>query len=123
VKHELIPTNQFGGCTHSSSLNAGLTLIHDVQTAYVNGLKVGILVFDVHGFFNNVNHMCLTAIIHNMGFAPSLAQWAESFLANGKVHLWFNNITLDKWEQPVGVPQGSLLLPILSIAYMSPLTP
>jgi hypothetical protein len=121
VTHELIPTNQFGGCTHSSCLDTGLTLIHNVHTAHANGLKVGILLFDVRGFFDNVNHACLTTIIHNMGFAPSLAQWTELFLANWKVHLQFNNITLDQQEQPVGVPQGSPLLPVLSIAYTSPL--
>jgi hypothetical protein len=105
----------------SSCLDTGLTLIHNVQTAHANGLKVGILLFDVRGFFDNVNHARLTTIIRNMGFAPSLAQWTELFLANWKVHLQFNNITLDQQEQPVGVPQGSPLLPVLSIAYTSPL--
>jgi hypothetical protein len=47
VTHELIPSTQFGGRTHSSCLDAGLTLIHDVQTAHANSLKVGILLFDV----------------------------------------------------------------------------
>jgi hypothetical protein len=121
VTHKLIPTNQFGGCTHSSCLDAGITLIHDVQTVHANGLKVSILLFDVRGFFDNVNHACLVSIIENMGFAPSIAQWATSFLANRKVRLCFNNITLDQREQPVGVPQGSPLSPVLSIAYTSPL--
>jgi hypothetical protein len=121
VEHKLIPTNQFGGRTHSSCLDAGLTLIHDVQTAHANGLKVGILLFDVCGFFDNVNHACLTAIVRNMGFTPALAQWTKSFLANWKVRLRFNNITSDQWEQPVGVPQGSLLSPVLSIIYTSSL--
>ena len=30
VEHKLIPTNQFGGRSHSSCLDAGLALIHDV---------------------------------------------------------------------------------------------
>jgi hypothetical protein len=121
VTHELIPTNQFGGRTHSLCLNAGLTLIHNVQTAHANGLKVGILLFDVQGFFDNMNHARLVSIIENMGFAPSLTQWATSFLANRKVCLRFNNITSDQREQPVGVPQGSPLSPVLSITYTSPL--
>jgi hypothetical protein len=121
VEHELIPTNQFGGRTHSSCLDVGLALIHDVQTAHANGLKVGILLFNMWGFFDNVNHARLTAIIHNMGFAPSLAQWTELFLANRKVCLHFNNITSDQRERPVGVPQGSPLSPVLSITYTSPL--
>jgi hypothetical protein len=121
VTHELIPTNQFGGRTHSSCLDAGLTLIHDVQTAHANGLKVGILLFDVRGFFDNVNHARLVALIKNMGFSNDLSRWMASFLANQKVRLRFNNITSDQREQPVGVPQGSPLSPVLSIAYTSPL--
>jgi hypothetical protein len=95
VTHELIPTNQFGGQTHSSCLDAGLTLIHDIQTAHANGLKVGILLFNVQGFFDNVNHARLVALIKNMGFSSNLAQWMASFLANQKVRLRFNNITSD----------------------------
>jgi hypothetical protein len=49
VKHELIHANQFGGRAHSSCLDAGLALIHDVQDAQRRGLKVGILLFDVRG--------------------------------------------------------------------------
>jgi hypothetical protein len=56
VKHELIHANQFGGRAHSSCLDAGLTLIHDIQDAHRRGLKVGILLFDMRGFFDNVNH-------------------------------------------------------------------
>jgi hypothetical protein len=54
---------------------------------HANGLKVGILLFDVRGFFDNVNHTRLVSLIGNMGFTPSLAQWAASFLANQKVCL------------------------------------
>jgi hypothetical protein len=121
VEHKLIPMNQFRGHSHSSCLDTGLTLIHNVQMVHVNGLKVSILLFDIRGFFDNVNHMCFTALIRNMGFSPSLACWAESFLANHKVCLRFNSITLNKQEQPVGIPQGSLLSPVLSITYTSPL--
>jgi hypothetical protein len=121
ITHELIPTTQFRGWTHSSCLDAGLTLIHNVQMAHANGLKVGILLFDVRGFFDNVNHARLVTLIKNMGFSPNLAHWTASFLANRKVRLRFNNITSDQREQPVGVPQGSLLSPVLSITYTSPL--
>jgi hypothetical protein len=68
-----------------------------------------------------VNHVRLVALIRNMGFHPNLAQWTTSFLANRKVRLRFNNITSDQREQPVGVPQGSLLSLVLSITYTSPL--
>ena len=121
VAHELIPANQFGGRMHSSCLDAGITLIHDVQTAHAAGLKAGILLFDVRGFFNNVNHNRLEAILDNLGYAPELVKWTRTFLKDHKVRLSFNNITSEEWDQPVGVPQGSPLSPVLSITYTSSL--
>ena len=115
VVHELIPANQFGGCMHSSCLDAGITLIHNVQTAHAAGLKAGILLFDVRGFFDNVNHNRLEAILGNLGYAPELVKWAGAFLRDRKVRLSFNNITSEERDQPVGVPQGSPLSPVLSI--------
>jgi hypothetical protein len=121
VKHELIPTYQFGGRTHSSCLDTGLTLIHDIQKAPDNGLKTGILLFDVKGFFDNVNHARLAARLNNMGFSPDLVAWATLFLAERRIRLRFNNILLEECCQPVGIPQGSPLSPVLSIAYTAPL--
>jgi hypothetical protein len=121
VKEGLIHTNQFGGRTHSSCLDTGLTLIHDVQAAHAAGLKAGILLFDVKGFFDNVNHDRMTAQLQNMGFASELVAWAASFLSDRRVKLRFNNILSEERTQPVGVPQGSPLSPVLSIAYTAPL--
>jgi hypothetical protein len=121
VKEGLIHTNQFGGWTHSSCLDTGLTLLNDVQAAHAAGLKAGILLFDVKGFFDNVNHAWMTAQLQNMGFSSELVAWAASFLANRRVKLCFNNILSEERVQPVGVPQGSPLSPVLSIAYTAPL--
>ena len=96
VAHELIPANQFRGCMHLSCLDAGITLIHDVQTAHAAGLKAGILLFDVRGFFDNVNHNRLKAILDNLGYAPELVKWTRAFLKDHKVHLSFNNITSEE---------------------------
>ena len=121
VAHKLIPANQFGGRMHSSCLDASITLIHDVQTAHAAGLEAGILLFDVRGFFDNVNHNRLAAILDRLGYMPELVRWTCSFLKDRKVCLSFNNITSEEWDQLVGVPQGSPLSPVLSITYTSSL--
>jgi hypothetical protein len=72
VVHELIHTNQFGGRTHSLCLDVGLTLLHDVQSAHRAGLKAGILLFDIRGFFDNVNHGRMSAILENSGYPPEV---------------------------------------------------
>jgi Reverse transcriptase (RNA-dependent DNA polymerase) len=55
-KHPLVPTTQFGGRNASSTLDAGLTTLHDIQSAHQAGLKTGLLLFDIQGFFDNINH-------------------------------------------------------------------
>jgi hypothetical protein len=121
VAHKLIFTNQFRGCAHSSCLDVGLTLLHDVQSAHRAGLKAGILPFDVRGFFDNVNHDRMMAILENLGYPPELVRWSEAFLHDHKVCLSFNNATSEERGQPIGVPQGSPLSLVLSITYTSSL--
>jgi hypothetical protein len=107
VKEGLIHTNQFGGRTHSSCLNAGLTLIHDVQAAHAAGLKAGILLFDVKGFFDNVNHARMTARLQNMGFSSELVTWASLFLANRRVNYASTTSSLKKGStsrRPTRIP-------------------
>jgi hypothetical protein len=121
TKHTLVPTTQFGGRNASSTLDAGLTLLHDVQAAHQMGLKAGILLFDIQGFFNNINHDRLVATFENLGFAPELVRWCRSFLKDRTVRLRFNGATSDPFDFNVGTPQGSPVSPVLSIIYTSPL--
>ena len=87
AKHTLVPTNQFGGRNASSTTDAGLTLLHDIQSAHQAGLKSGLLLFDIQGFFDNVNHNRLTQIIENLGFTPEIVSWCRSFLKDRAVRL------------------------------------
>ena len=82
---------------------------------------MGMVLFDVKGFFDSVNHDRMISILKLLGFTPEIVNWANAFLADRKIRLRFNNITSDERIQPVGVPQGSLLSPVLSILYMSSL--
>jgi hypothetical protein len=120
-KYKLIPTTQFSTRAFSSTLDAGLTLMHDVQAAMQRKEKVGILLFDIKGFFNHVKRDRLKGIMENLGFLCEYCDWAHSFLTDQKVRLSFNNFTLDEMGQPVGTPQGSPVSPVLSAIYTSAL--
>ena len=119
VEHELVPSVQFGGRMHSSCLDAALTLLHDVQAVHTAGLKMGMLLFDIKGFFDYINHARMAAILTQLGFNKKIVEWAKNFLRERKVRLKFNCITAEERIQPVGVPQGSPLSPVLSIIYTS----
>src|SRR5207302_1911782 len=55
-KFNLVPTNQFGGRDKSSVIDACLSLTHDIQAAWKNGLVASALAIDIKGYFNHVNH-------------------------------------------------------------------
>lgn len=44
------------------------------------GLNVGVVLFDIKGFFDNVNHTCMSAVLANMGFGGDFVKWSEAFL-------------------------------------------
>jgi Reverse transcriptase (RNA-dependent DNA polymerase)/Endonuclease-reverse transcriptase len=90
INHDLIPTNQFGGRMASSTLDAGLTLLHDIQIAHAAGLRTGLLLFDIQGFFDNVNRDRLVQVLADLGFSQELVSWTRSFLAERTVRLKFN---------------------------------
>jgi len=119
--HPLVPTTQFGGHNSSSTVDTGLTLLHDIQSAHQAGLKCGLLLFDIQGFFDNINRGRLVSIFENLGFAPELISWCRSFLMDHLVQFRFNGKSSDPFETDVGTPQGSPVSPVLSIIYTSPL--
>ena len=119
--HRLIPTTQFGTRAFSCTLDAGLTLLHDVNVAHRGGFHCAALMFDIKGFFDNVHKDRLAAILVNLGFPPGMCRWTLSFLSDRKVHLVFNGQIGPERDQPVGTPQGSPLSPVLSALYTSPL--
>jgi hypothetical protein len=116
-----LPTTQFGGRNASSTLDAGLTLLHDIQAAQKTKLRTGLLLFDIQGYFDNINHDRLIQIFTNLGFAPELVKWCQSFLKDRTVKLKFNGKTSDPFDFVVGTPQGSPVSPVLSTIYTSPL--
>ncbi|KAI5115165.1 hypothetical protein M0805_000297, partial [Coniferiporia weirii] len=119
-RYNLVPTNQFGGRSCSSTIDAGLSLVHDIQVAHRRKLCVSGLSLDIKGYFDNVNHRRLLRIMILLGFPREIREWTRAFLSNRLVV-----IAVDSYRHPplalpaVGIPQGSPVSPILSSIYTS----
>lgn len=121
AKYALVPTTQFGGRNASSTLDAGLTLLHDIEAAHKSGMRAGLLLFDIQGYFDHINHDRLIQCFANLGFPPELVKWCRSFLKDRTVRLKFNGKTSDPFDFVVGTPQGSPVSPVLSTIYTAAL--
>jgi Reverse transcriptase (RNA-dependent DNA polymerase) len=63
----LIPTTQFGAHPFSSTIDASLCLTNNIETTHSFGSVCGTLLFNIQGFFDNVNHTHLTSLVHALG--------------------------------------------------------
>jgi hypothetical protein len=113
----LVPTNQFGCRAKSSTLDAGLTLTHDIETAWSHGFAASVLTFDISGNFDRVRHDWLCRIVEKMGFAPGLVWWLALWLSGRQIQFRLDGSMTPERVCSVGIPQGSPLSPILSAIY------
>ena len=120
-RYNLIPTTQFRGRNVSSTVDAGLSLQHDIHTTHASGLVCASLLFDISGFFDNINHQRLVAVFKGLGFPLELVNWLLSFLTNRHISLKFNGFSSDPYNLLIGTPQGSPISPVLSIIFASPI--
>ena len=119
--YDILPPTQFGSRDYHCAVDAALCLVHNAQSAVRAGLVASVILFDIQGFFDNINIRRTAHIFQNLGFPPSLCSWVESFLSHRNVGLSFNGMKSDPIHLNHGTPQGSPLSPILSAIYTSPL--
>ncbi|QRW06896.1 Reverse transcriptase from mobile element jockey protein [Ceratobasidium sp. AG-Ba] len=120
--HSLVPYSQFGSRDNSSCTDAGLAMVHDIQSFWQNSEKVSLLTLDIKGYFNNINHSLLIYILSRLGFSSPIVNWLRSFFSDRTVQIRIDSSISDPSPiASVGVPQGSPLSPILSAIYSLPL--
>jgi hypothetical protein len=104
IQYDLVPTNQFRGRVTSSTVDAALCLTHDVQSVHIAGLRTGICLSNIAGFFDHVNRLRLVQLIIDLDFTPEIVKWCKSYLEDRRVCLKFNGTLSDPLESDIGNP-------------------
>ena len=77
------------------------------------GLQCDVIYTDVSKAFDRLNQNLLCTKLISYGFAPSLVKVIRSFLTNRKLYVFFMGYESFKFIAKSGVPQGSILGPLL----------
>ena len=80
-----------------------------------------IIATDLTKAFDSVSHGLLLNKLQNLGLHQSCTSWIASYLADRTQTTKFSSVESDKEKVLAGVPQGSILGPILFIAYTTDL--
>ena len=118
-KYKLISDSQYGFRSNRSTSLAILDLIEELTSALDdNKYTIGVFI-DLRKAFDTIDHGLLLKKMEHLGIRGVVNNWLSSYLNNRKQYVEINNVSSDLQNIICGVPQGSVLGPILFIMYIN----
>ena len=118
---ERIMYNQLLSFINHAPELALLCLADKISDALENGEYVLGLFLDFSKAFDTVNHEILFAKLEFLGILGVCLQWFRSYFSKREQYVVYNDTSSSKQRITCGVPQGSILGPLLFLLYINDL--
>ena len=119
IRFLLITKFQSGFRPKDSTINQLISIINDFAKAIDAGKEIRVIFCDISKAFDRVWHKGLLVKLKQIGIDGSLLKWLENYLYNRCQRVVINGQQSGIKFLKAGVPQGSILGPILFLIYIN----
>lgn len=122
VSNSVLSVFQSGFRKNHSTTTATMKVLYDIISALDDHKSCAALFIDLTKAFDTVNHAILLSQLECIGLSDAAIGWVSSYLNNRCQCVLLNDCMSEKLAVNSGVPQGSILGPLLFTVYINNLS-